>query len=134
MELSYSESKRSTANKSINLNRRTIMKKVIEGTIAGLVWNNPSKEDDCKITNLIPNWEKVLSNYMSSCYIKCNTFEVHNMYFIAIEDVDEDTIETLNRCNITIYSIDYIVDTIMICFKDEASRDMVFNVIKKEVA
>lgn len=71
---------------------------------------------------------------MSSRYIKCNTYEVHHKYFIAIKDVGDDTIETLNRCNITIYSIDYIVDTIMISFKDEASRDMVFDIIKGEVA
>lgn len=105
------------------------MKKVIEGSIAGLVWVNKSSKDYCKLSELNPNWEKVLSDYMSSRYIKYNTFEAHNKYFIAIEDVDADTIETLNRCNITIYSIDYIVNTIMICFKDESSRDLVFDVL-----
>ena len=110
------------------------MKKVIEGTIEGLVWNNPQKEDNCEVYKLDENWKNILSNYMSSRYIKSNTYEVHNMYFIAIEDVDADTIETLNRCNIIIYSIDYIVNTISICFKDKASRDAVFNVLKGEVA
>ena len=99
-----------------------------------LVYVNPNKEDNCEVCKLNPNWKKVLSNYMSSRYIKCNTYEVHHKYFIAIEDVGDDTIETLNRCNITIYSIDYIVDTTIISFKDEASRDMVFDIIKGEVA
>lgn len=99
-----------------------------------LIYVNHHKEDNCEINKLNPEWKTILSNYMSSRYITCNTYEVHNSYFIAIDDVNDDTIETLNRCNITIYSIDYIVDTIIICFKDEASRDMVFNVIKKEVA
>lgn len=97
--------------------------------IKGLVYINPHKEDDCVISELDTNWKKVLSNYMSSRYIKSNTYEVHRKYFIAIEDVDADTIETLNRCNIAIYSIDYIVSTIMISFKDEASRDAVFDVL-----
>lgn len=99
-----------------------------------LIYVNTNKEDNCDINKLNPDWKNILSNYMSSRYIKSNTYEVHNMYFIAIDDINDDTIETLNRCNISIYSIDYIVDTIMICFKDEASRDMVFNVIKKKVA
>ena len=42
---------------------------------------------------------------MSSCYIKCNTCNVHNSYAIAIDDVDED----------------------------EKFRDMIFNVLKNEV-
>ena len=102
--------------------------------IKGLVWINPQKEDNCKVCELNSNWEKVLLNYMSSRYLKYNTFEVHNSYFIAIEDVSDDTIETLNRCNIIIHSIDYIVNTIMISFKDEESRDLVFDVLKGEVA
>lgn len=98
-----------------------------------LVYVNPHKEDNCDISMLNPEWKTILSNYMSSRYITCNTYEVHNSYFIAIDDVNDDTIEMLNRAKVVIYSIDYIVDTIMICFKDEASRDMVFNVIKNEV-
>lgn len=99
-----------------------------------LVFINRNTEDYCEIDNLIPNWENVLSNYMSSHYITCNTYEVHNSYFIAIDDVNDDTIEMLNRAKVTIYSIDYIVDTILIRFKDEKSRDLLFEVLKKEVA
>lgn len=110
------------------------MKKVIEGTIAGLVWVNRSNKDYCDVNELNPEWKTILSNYMSSRYIKCNAFEVHNSYFIAIEDVDKDTIDMLNSAKVVIYSIDYIVDTIMIRFKDEVSRDLVFNVLKGEVA
>ena len=105
------------------------MKKVIEGTIEGLVWINRNPKDYCEMSDLNLNWEKILSDYMSSRYIKCNTFNVHNSYFIAIDDVDEDTISMLNKAGITIYQIDYIVDSISICFKDESSRDMVFNVL-----
>ena len=105
------------------------MKKVIEGTIAGLVYVNRNHKDFCEMSDLNPNWEKILSDYMSSRYIKCNTFNVHNSYFIAIDDVDEDTISMLNKAGITIYQIDYIVDSISICFKDESSRDLVFNVL-----
>lgn len=71
---------------------------------------------------------------MSSRYITCNTYEVHNSYFIAIDDVNDDTIEMLNKAKVTIYSIDYIVDTILIRFKDEKSRDLLFEVLKGEVA
>ena len=98
-----------------------------------LVYVNPNKKDNCEVCELNPNWKNILSNYMSSRYIKCNTFEVHNSYFIAIEDVDADTISMLNNAGITIYSIDYIVDCVMIRFKDEASRDLVFNTLKVEV-
>lgn len=98
-----------------------------------LVYVNPNNEDNCEINKLNPEWKTILSNYMSSRYITCNTYEVHNSYFIAIDDVNDDTIEMLNKAKVTIYSIDYIVDTIMICFKDEASRDMVFNVLKEKV-
>lgn len=103
--------------------KRTIM------CIKGLIYINPHKEDDCVISELDTNWKTILSNYMASRYIKCNAYEVHNKYFIAIEDVDKDTIETINRCNIPIYSIDYIAVTIVICFKDEKSRDLVFDVL-----
>lgn len=72
---------------------------------------------------------------MSSRYITCNKYKVHNNYFIAIDDVDDDdTTEMLNRAKVTIYSIDYIVDSILIRFKDEKSRDLIFNVLKVEVA
>ena len=101
--------------------------------VKGLISINPNKEDYCDVRNLNPDWEKILSDYMSSRYIKCNTFNVHNSYFIAIDDVDEDTISMLNKAGITIYQIDYIVDSISICFKNEASRDMVFSVLKNEV-
>ena len=98
-----------------------------------LIYVNPNKEDNCDINKLNPEWKTILSNYMSSRYITCNTYEVHNNYFIAIDDVDDDTIEMLNKANITIYSIDYIVDTILIRFKDEKSRDLVFDVLNKKV-
>ena len=98
-----------------------------------LVYVNPNKEDDCKVCELNPNWETILSKYMSSRYIKCNKYEVHHNYFIAIDNVDADTISMLNKAGITIYSIDYIVDCLSIRFKDEASRDLVFNTLKVEV-
>lgn len=98
-----------------------------------LVYVNPNKKDNCEVCKLNPNWKKVLLNYMSSRYIKCNTYEVHNHYFIAIDDVNDDTIDMLNKANVTIYSIDHIVDCILIKFKDEKSRDLVMNVLKGEV-
>ena len=98
-----------------------------------LIYVNPNKEDNCDINKLNTEWKTILSNYMSSRYITCNTYEVHNNYFIAIDDVNDDTIEMLNKANITIYSIDYIVDTILIRFKDEKSRDLVFDVLNKKV-
>lgn len=98
-----------------------------------LIYVNPNKKDNCDINKLNTEWKMILSNYMSSRYITCNTYEVHNNYFIAIDDVDDDTIEMLNKANITIYSIDYIVDTILIRFKDEKSRDLVFDVLNKKV-
>lgn len=98
-----------------------------------LIYVNPNKEDNCDINKLNTEWKTILSNYMSSRYITCNTYEVHNNYFIAIDDVDDDTIEMLNKANITIYSIDYIVDTILIRFKDEKSRDLMFDVLNKKV-
>lgn len=98
-----------------------------------LIYINPNKEDNCDINKLNTEWKTILSNYMSSRYITCNTYEVHNNYFIAIDDVDDDTIEMLNKANITIYSIDYIVDTILIRFKDEKSRDLMFDVLNKKV-
>lgn len=99
-----------------------------------LIYVNPNKEDDCNINKLNPDWKNILSNYMSTRYISYNKYEVHNSYFIAIDDANDDTIEMLNRAKVTIYSIDYIVDIIFIRFKDEKSRDLVFNVLKGEVA
>lgn len=98
-----------------------------------LVYINPDKKDNCEVCELNPNWKNILSDYMLSHYISCNKYEVHNSYFIAIEDINDDTIEMLNRAKVTIYSIDYIVDIIFIRFKDEKSRDLVFNVLKGEV-
>lgn len=98
-----------------------------------LIYVNPNKEDSCNINKLNPDWKNILSNYMSTRYISCNKYEVHNSYFIAIDDVDDDTIEMLNRAKVTIYSIDYIVDTILIRFKDEKFRDLVFDVLNKKV-
>lgn len=99
-----------------------------------LIYVNPNKEDNCDINKMDSDWKTILSNYMSSHYIKCNTYEVHNSYFIAIDDVDDDTIEMLNRAKVTIYSIDYIIDSIFVRFKDEKSRDLVFEILKGEVA
>lgn len=98
-----------------------------------LVYVNPNKEDNCDINKLNPDWKNILSNYMSTHYISCNKYEVHNSYFIAIDDVDDDTIDMLNRAKVTIYSIDYIVDAIFIRFKDEKSRDLLFDVLNKKV-
>ena len=93
-----------------------------------LIYVNPNKEDNCEVCNLNPNWKSILFNYMSLRYITCNTYEVHNSYFIAIDNVDDDTIAVLNKAKVTIYSIDYIVNCVMIRFKDEKSRDLVFKV------
>lgn len=98
-----------------------------------LIYINPRKEDDCKVNELNPNWEAMLSKYMTTHYILINSYEVHNNYFIAIEDVSDATIEILNRAKVTIYSIDYIVDIIFIRFKDSKTRDLVFDVLNKKV-
>lgn len=78
-----------------------------------LVYVNPNKKDNCDISKLNPEWKTILSNYMSSRYITCNTYEIRNSYFIATDDVDDDTINIINRAKVTIYSIDYIVDSIL---------------------
>lgn len=90
-----------------------------------LVWVNKSDKDYCEVSDLVPNWETILSDYMSSRYIKCIKFDVHCHYYIAIEYVDDE----LNKAGITVDSIDNIVDCIKIKFKDEHSRDLVFNVL-----
>ncbi len=95
-----------------------------------LVYINPHKEDNCEINKLNPNWEAMLSKYMITHYILINSYEVHNHYFIAIDSIDDDTIDVLNRTKVTIYTIDRIVGCIIIKFKDEKSRDLVFNVLK----
>lgn len=110
------------------------MKKVIEGTIAGLVYVNRDNKNYCEISDLVPNWKKLLSEYMSSHYLRCVSYEVHHHYYIAIDylrddNVNHDTLAVLNKANITIHSIDYIVDSIVIEFKDEESRDLVFDVL-----
>lgn len=99
-----------------------------------LVYVNPNKKDNCEVCELNPNWKNILSNYVSSRYIKCNTYEVHHSYFIAIDSTDEDTISVLNEAKVTIYSIDRIVDFLSIKFKDEKSRDLVFDALKRKVA
>lgn len=96
--------------------------------VKGLISINPNKED-CDAHNLNPDWEKVLSNFMETRYIKCIKFDVHRHYYIAIENADDDTLDILNKVGITLDSIDYIVNCIKIKFKDEQSRDLVFNVL-----
>nr|DAG90693.1 MAG TPA: hypothetical protein [Crassvirales sp.] len=75
----------------------------------------------------------MLSNYMLTHYILINSYEVHNKYFIAIDDIDEDTISILDEVNVVIYAIDRIVNFIIIKFEDKESRDLVFNVLNKKV-
>ena len=105
------------------------MNKIIEG----LVCINIDDKDYCKLSDLTSDWKKILSDYTASHYLRCIKYDVHHSYFIAIDDVDDDTISMLNKAGITIYQIDYIVDSISIRFKDEASREIVFNVLKGEV-
>ena len=104
-----------------------------------LVWINKSNKDYCDINDLVTDWQSILSNYMSSHYLRCIKYEVHNNYYIAIDylrddDCNHDTLAVLNTANVIVDSIDYIVDCIVIRFKDESSRDLVFNVLKGEVA
>lgn len=97
--------------------------------VKGLISINPNKEDYCDVRNLNPDWEKVLSDFMATRYIKCIKFDVHRHYYIAIENADDDTLDILNKAGITVDSIDYIVNCIKIKFKDESSRDLVFDVL-----
>ena len=97
--------------------------------IKGLVYVNTSDKNYCEVSDLVPNWKTILSDYMSSRYIKCIKFDVPHHYCIAIEYVDDDTLNMLNKAGITVDSIDYIVNCIKIKFKDESSRDLVFNVL-----
>ena len=110
------------------------MKKCIEGTIAGLVWVNRSNKDYCDVNELNPNWRSILSNYMATHYLRCVKYEINHSYYIAIDylrddDCNHDTLAVLNRANVVVDSIDYIINSIVIRFKDESSRDLVFNVL-----
>ena len=110
------------------------MNKVIEGTIAGLVYVNRNPKDYCELSDLVPNWKAILSEYMASHYLRCVKYEVHHSYYIAVDylrddDNVHDTLAVLNRANVIIDSIDYIVNRIMIRFKDKESRNLVFNVL-----
>ena len=104
-----------------------------------LVWINKSNKDYCEINNLVTDWQSILSDYMSSHYLRCVSYEVHHSYYIAVDylrddSIEHDTLAVLNKANVVVYSIDYIVNTIMIRFKDEKSRDLVFAALKGEVA
>lgn len=98
-----------------------------------LVYVNPNKEDNCQIDKLHPNWVKILSNYMTTHYVLCNKYEVHNHYFIAIDSMNYDTISILDKAKVVIYTIDRIVGCIIIKFRDKTSRDLVFDVLNKKV-
>lgn len=101
------------------------MNKIIEG----LVCINMDDKDYCKLSDLTSDWKKMLSDFIATRYIKCIKFDVHRHYYIAIEYVDDDILAILNKTGITVDSIDYIVNCIKIKFKDEISRDLVFNVL-----
>ena len=99
-----------------------------------LVYINKSDKDYCELSDLVSNWKKLLSEYMSSHYLRCVSYDVHNHYYIAIDylrddDCNHDTLAVLNKANVIVDSIDYIVNNIIIRFKDEASRDLVFDVL-----
>lgn len=107
--------------------------------IKGLVYIDKTDKDYCDVTELAPNWENVLSHYMETHYLRCIKYDVHHSYYISIDYLrdnckDHDTSAVLNTANVTIDSIDYIVNSIMIRFKDESSRDLVFSVLKGKVA
>lgn len=110
------------------------MKKVIEGTIAGLVYVNRNTKNYCELSDLTSDWKVILSNYMATHYLRCVSYDVHNSYYIAIDYLhdgsnEHDTLAVLNTVNVTIDSIDYIVNSIVVRFKDKSSRDIVFNVL-----
>ena len=99
-----------------------------------LVYVNPSKKDYCELSELNSDWQSILSDYMASHYLRCVKFNVHHSYYIAIgylrdDSIEHDTLAILNKANVTIDSIDYIVNYIKIKFKDKSSRDLVFNVL-----
>ena len=104
-----------------------------------LVWVNKSNKDYCEINNLVTDWQSILSNYMTTHYLRCVSYDVHNSYYIAVDylrddDCNHDTLAVLNKANVIVNSIDYIVDCIVIRFKDEESRNLVFEVLKGKVA
>ena len=107
--------------------------------IKGLVYVNPSKKDYCELSELNSDWQSILSNYMTTHCLRCVSYDVHRHYYIAIDylrddDCNHDTLAVLNTANIVVDSIDYIVNCIKIKFKDEESRNLVFEVLKGEVA
>ena len=104
-----------------------------------LVYINRSDKDWCEINDLVTDWQSILSNYMATHYLRCVSYEVHNKYYIAVDylrddSIEHDTLSILDKANVTIDSIDYIVNCIKIKFKDEKSRDLVFKVLKGEAA
>ena len=106
--------------------------------IKGLVWINENDKDCCEIDDLVTNWKTILSDYMSNHYLRTVSYDVHHSYYIAVDylrddDCNHDTLAVLNKANVIVDSIDYIVNCIVIRFKDESSRDLVFNVLKGEV-
>ena len=101
--------------------------------IKDLCYNNLEKEDYCEISKLIPNWKNILSKYMRNHYLRAIKYEVHHYYFVSI-DICDDTISMLDSIKCTIYSIEYIVNCVMIKFLDEKSRNLFFDVLKGEVA
>lgn len=99
-----------------------------------LVYINKSNKDYCELSDLVSNWKNILSDYMLNHYLRTVSYNVHNSYYIAVDYLrdnskEHDTLAVLNRANVTIDSIDYIVNNIIIRFKDEASRDLVFDVL-----
>ena len=99
-----------------------------------LVWVNKSNKDYCEVSDLVPNWKTILSDYIASNYLRCVSYDVHNRYYVSIhylrdDDCNHDTLAVLNKAKVIIDSIDYIVNCIKIKFKDESSRDLVFNVL-----
>lgn len=100
----------------------------------GLVCVNMDNKDYCEVSDLTSDWKNILSNYMSSHYLRCVSYDVPHRYCIAIDYLrddskDHDTLDILNKAGIIVDSIDYIVDCIVISFIDEKSRDLVFNVL-----
>ena len=108
--------------------------KKLEGTIEGLVWINRNPKNYCEVSDLVSNWETILSSYMSSHYLRCVSYEFHNSYYIVVDylrddSIEHDTLAILNKANVVVDSIDYIINSIVIRFKDEKSRDLVFDVL-----
>ena len=107
--------------------------------IKGLVCINMDNKDYCEVSDLVPDWQSILSNYMTTHYLRCVSYDVHNSYYIAVDylrddDCNHDTLAVLNKANVVVDSIDYIVNCIVIRFKDEESRNLVFEILKGKVA